>query len=137
MDVFTPLKRSVIMSRIRSIGNRETEVAFALRLRREGIAGWRRRVALYGKPDFIFPRERVAVFIDGCFWHHCPRHGKIPKAHRAYWRGKIVRNMERAKEVNRELRRQKWAVVRVWGCELGNKQRLKRKLQRLRALLGI
>ncbi len=137
VDVFTPLKRSRIMSLIRSVGNRETEGAFVLLLRREGIAGWRRKVALHGKPDFVFPRKRVAVFVDGCFWHHCPHHGKIPKTHRAYWREKIVRNMERAKEVNRELRRQKWGVVRIWGCELGSTQRLNRKLKRLHKLLEI
>lgn len=135
-DVFTPTKRSDIMARVRSFGNKETEVAFARVLRAEGIAGWRRGQAVFGKPDFVFWRGRVAVFVDGCFWHHCPRHGRIPKSRRKYWKAKILRNVERAKEVNRELRRGGWGVVRVWGCELKDNTRLARKLRRLRELLN-
>ncbi len=111
-------------------------MAFARVLRGEGIVGWRRGMGVFGKPDFVFLRGRVAVFVDGCFWHHCPRHGKIPKSRRKYWRAKIARNVERAKEVNRELRRAGWKVLRVWGCELRDRPRLMRKLRRLRGFLG-
>lgn len=135
-DVFTPQKRSEVMSRIRSAGNRETEVAFAKILRCEGIAGWRRNAPVFGKPDFVFRRERVVVFVDGCFWHHCPRHGKIPKTRQKYWREKILYNIDRARKVNRELRRSGWKVIRFWSCELKDRKRLPRKLRRLRELLG-
>ena len=134
-DVFTPRKRSEVMSLIRSVGNFETEMAFVKILRHERITGWRRKAAVFGKPDFVFRDKRVAVFIDGCFWHHCPRHGTIPKTRRKYWQSKIARNIERAREVNRELRRKGWKVVRLWSCELRDK-RLARKLRRLRELLG-
>ncbi len=136
-DVFTPEKRSEVMSRIRSSGNRETEVTFAGLLQCYHIHGWRRGAAVFGKPDFVFRRERIAVFVDGCFWHHCPRHGKIPKMRRKYWREKIFRNVDRAREVNLELRRNGWKVLRVWSCELKERRRLTRKLRRLRQLLDV
>jgi len=135
-DVFAPQKRSEVMSLIRSAGNQETELVFVKILRRERIAGWRRNASVFGKPDFVFWHNKVAIFVDGCFWHHCPRHGKIPKTRKKYWQKKIFRNVERAKEVNRELRCRGWKVIRVWSCELGD-QRLVRKLHRLRGLLGI
>lgn len=109
------------MSLIRSSGNRETEETFAKILRRHHICGW---------------RCGAAVFVDGCFWHYCPRHGKIPKTRRKYWREKILRNVERAREVNLELRRRGWKVLRIWSCELEDRQRLTRKLHRLRKFLG-
>lgn len=136
-DVFTPKKRSEVMSLIRSSGNRETEMAFARIMRRCHISGWRRNAAVYGKPDFVFRQEQVAVFIDGCFWHHCPRHGKIPKTRRKYWREKISYNTARAREVNRELRRNGWKVLRIWSCELKDRKRGLRKLRRLREFLDV
>ena len=68
-DVFTPAKRSEVMSRIRSRGNRATELALVKLMRAEGITGWRRQWPLHGKPDFVFPKARVAVFVDG--WLPC------------------------------------------------------------------
>ena len=68
-DVFTQAKRSEVMSRIRSRGNRDTELALAKLFRRHGITGWRRNQHVFGKPDFIFPKLHMAVFVDGCFWH--------------------------------------------------------------------
>ena len=67
------------MSRIRGRGNKDTEIALAKLLRANDISGWRRNQALIGKPDFIFRRERVAVFVDGCFWHGCPIHSNPAK----------------------------------------------------------
>jgi len=78
-DVFTKRKRSEVMARIRGRGNKDTEIALAKLLRANGISGWRRNQALIGKPDFIFRRERVAVFVDGCFWHGCPIHSSPAK----------------------------------------------------------
>ena len=135
-DVFTPSKRSEVMSLIRSAGNKETELTFAKVLRRCRISGWRRGAAVFGKPDFVFREGRVAVFIDGCFWHHCPRHGTIPKTRRKYWKQKLLRNIERAREVNRELRRGGWKVLRIWSCELRDHRRLPRKLRRLHDMLN-
>jgi DNA mismatch endonuclease, patch repair protein len=68
-DVFTKQKRSAVMSRIRGAGNRDTELRLITLFRANGITGWRRRHLLVGKPDFVFRREKMVVFVDGCFWH--------------------------------------------------------------------
>ena len=72
-DVHTPEKRSFNMSRVRCRGNKTTELVFVAILKSERITGWRRRYRIFGRPDFVFPKERIAVFVDGCFWHGCPR----------------------------------------------------------------
>jgi DNA mismatch endonuclease (patch repair protein) len=77
-DVFTKAKRSEVMSKIRGRGNRSTELEMVKLFRRHGITGWRRNQPVFGKPDFIFRRHKVAVFVDGCFWHGCPKHGRKP-----------------------------------------------------------
>jgi DNA mismatch endonuclease (patch repair protein) len=69
---------------------------------------------LPGKPDFIFPKQRLAVFVDGCFWHGCRWHCRMPKSRRNYWKPKIARNKKRDREVTRQLRRCGWKVFRVW-----------------------
>ena len=72
------------------------------------------RSKLPGKPDFVFPKPRLAVFVDGCFWHGCPKHATWPKTNRAFWRKKIARNRARDREVGHALRRMGWRVIRVW-----------------------
>jgi DNA mismatch endonuclease (patch repair protein) len=113
-DVFGRAKRSRVMAAIRSVGNRTTERALAAAFRRLGLKGWRRHVSLPGKPDFVFLKARLAVFVDGCFWHGCPKHGHWPKTNRRYWRRKLRRNAERDRAMTRELVRRGWRVVRVW-----------------------
>src|SRR5580658_526412 len=110
-DVFTPAKRSEVMSRIRGKGNRDTELRLIQIFRTHKITGWRRNHALFGKPDFVFRKARVAVFVDGCFWHGCPIHGTQPKNNAAFWRKKIARNVERDREVFRFLGKKGWRVV--------------------------
>ncbi len=78
VDVFTKQKRSQVMSRIRGSGNKETELALISLFKRRRITGWRRNQKVFGKPDFVFRSVRVAVFVDGCFWHGCPKHGTLP-----------------------------------------------------------
>ena len=94
-DVFSKTKRSEVMSRIRGRGNKDTEVALAKVFRRHKINGWRRNQKVFGKPDFIFPKLRLAVFVDGCFWHGCPKHGHKPKGNAAFWKNKFARNIAR------------------------------------------
>lgn len=79
-----------------------------------------RRVRSTGRvhPDFIFPRLRVAVFVDGCFWHGCPRHATQPKTNAKFWRDKIEGNRARDRLVTRQLHRSGWKVIRVWEHEL-------------------
>jgi DNA mismatch endonuclease (patch repair protein) len=69
------------------------------------------------RPDLVFPRERVAVFLDGCFWHGCPQHGSLPKTNAEYWMSKIARNQARDRNLNEVLRLHGWTVVRVWEHE--------------------
>jgi DNA mismatch endonuclease (patch repair protein) len=66
------------------------------------------------RPDIVFTRRKVAVFVDGCFWHCCPDHGNTPKANRAYWSPKLARNLARDQRVNSELGEAGWVVLRVW-----------------------
>src|SRR4051812_1613849 len=100
-DVFTREKRSDVMSRIRSTGNKETEIVFARLLRASGLCGWRRHTQLPGKPDFVFSKQRLAIFIDGCFWHACPKHFRMPQSNSNYWIKKIARNKERDRAVTK------------------------------------
>ena len=117
VDVFSPTKRSEVMSRIRSSGNKETELALIAFLREAGIVGWRRNVAIYGKPDFVFRQFKLAVFVDGCFWHGCPDHGSKPKNNAAWWARKFEQNRARDRRVQRHLETGGWTVVRVWEHE--------------------
>lgn len=110
--------RSELMARIRSRGNRSTELALMTLLRRNGVTGWRRHKAVFGRPDFVFAGRRLAVFVDGEFWHGHITRGRLPVTNRAYWRDKITRNRTRDRFVNRELRRRGWTVLRIWEHQL-------------------
>jgi DNA mismatch endonuclease (patch repair protein) len=113
-DVFTNSKRSEVMSRIRGRGNKDTELTLMKLLRTHSITGWRRHQPVFGKPDFVFPKLRVAVFVDGCFWHGCPQHGTRPKQNRKFWDTKLTRNRARDRQVTRKLRAEGWKVLRIW-----------------------
>ncbi len=132
MDTLTKRQRSVLMAKIRSRGNKATELELMRFLRRAGISGWRRNLPLPGKPDFTFRASRLVVFVDGCYWHGCSRHCRIPTSNRRYWLQKIARNKARDQVVNRTLRRAGWRVLRVWEHELAkkNQARLVRLIQR-------
>ena len=117
-DVFTPAKRSAVMALIRSRGNRATELCLIALMREHDLTGWRRNAPVFGKPDFVFRRERVAVFVDGCFWHGCPRHATTPSTNGTFWKAKLARNAARDREVTRSLRKDGWTVLRIWECAL-------------------
>ena len=134
-DVFTKAKRSQVMSRIRGRGNKETELALAKLLRAACITGWRRHTSLLGRPDFTFRKERVVVFVDGCFWHGCPKHSNMPASNRAFWTKKLTGNKERDRLVTRALRQRGWRVLRVWEHDLKRKNQA-RSVERIRMLLS-
>src|SRR6185436_3740830 len=117
-DVFTKAKRSEVMSRIRGRGNKETEIALAILLRKNGISGWRRHLLLCGRPDFAFPRHRIAVFVDGCFWHGFPKHSNMPANNRALWGKNLSANKTRDNLVTRTLKKNGWRVLRIWEHDL-------------------
>jgi len=131
-DVFTKSKRSEVMSRIRSRGNKATELELAKIFRANRITGWRRNQPVFGRPDFVFRKVRVAVFVDGCFWHGCPQHATKPRTNAAFWRKKFAANKARDLVVNRTLRKARWKVVRIWEHELERKH-LPKALRKLRA----
>lgn len=137
-DVFTPEKRSAVMALIRSNGNLATELQMIALFRAHGITGWRRGQNLFGKPDFVFRRERVAVFVDGCFWHGCPQHATRPATRAEWWAAKLARNRERDRLVTRTLRKAGWRVVRVWECALPRKgwRRMARRIERTLQIWG-
>lgn len=120
-DVFTKAQRSQVMSRIRGRGNKDTELALAKAMRANGIAGWRRNQRVFGKPDFVFRKARVVVFVDGCFWHGCPRHSNLPASNRAFWKRKFSANKRRDTLVTRTLRSQGWRVLRIWEHDLAKR----------------
>jgi DNA mismatch endonuclease (patch repair protein) len=126
------MTRSELMSRIRSRGNKDTEVALAKFFRRNKITGWRRNQKIFGKPDFIFPKLKLAIFVDGCFWHGCPKHETKPRSNPTFWKNKFARNKARDVLVTRALRRANWRVLRIWEHEFAKKNelRLLRRLQR-------
>jgi DNA mismatch endonuclease, patch repair protein len=113
-DIWSRKKRSEVMSLIRGKDNKETEQTLVALLKRDKITGWRRHLPLPGKPDFAFPRLKVAVFVDGCFWHGCPKCYTRPKTNRKFWDKKREDNMARDLRVNCQLRRQGWKVIRIW-----------------------
>jgi len=134
MDRISKEARSRNMARIKSRGNRTTEKRLRALLAAHGFRGWHVQPQLDGNPDFAFPRLRVAVFVDGCFWHGCAHCGHIPKSNQKYWKAKISRNMQRDRSNTRRLRRLGWSVVRFWEHELKGNAR-SNALRRLRRVL--
>ncbi|MEQ9244500.1 MAG: very short patch repair endonuclease, partial [Nitratireductor sp.] len=111
-DVLTEKQRSYCMSQIRG---RNTGPEMKLR-RVLWRAGLRYRLAskLPGRPDIVFPRQKVAIFVDGCFWHACPKHRIMPKSNARFWADKIERTVRRDREVNTRLSDLGWTVLRFW-----------------------
>ncbi|WP_096361786.1 very short patch repair endonuclease [Sulfuricaulis limicola] len=124
-DVFSSQKRSAIMARIRGRENKRTELALVGILRRNKITGWRRHQPLFGRPDFVFHQQRLVLFVDGCFWHCCPKHATQPGSNRAFWMRKLQRNRARDRLVNQTLRKAGWKVVRIWQHDLTRKNEVR------------
>jgi DNA mismatch endonuclease (patch repair protein) len=129
----TPV-RSSIMAAIKGKSNKSTEWALRSALVRAGIRGWRLHASeLPGKPDFYFYDEQLAVFVDGCFWHGCPRCGHIPKTRSAFWEAKFLRNKARDRSTERQLRQLGIRVMRVWEHSLKRQHEIIRIVRRIEA----
>lgn len=113
-DVFSKRKRSKVMAAIKSNRNKDTELKLISIFRANGIKGWRRNQKILGKPDFVFRREYLVVFVDGCFWHGCVKHSRHPTSNFDYWSAILTRNRQRDKAVVNVLRRIGSKVVRLW-----------------------
>jgi len=148
-DVFSTKKRSEVMSRIRGRGNVTTEMAMIAIFREAGIKGWRRHVEMRPRlapedrsraakrgrirvrPDFIFRRARLALFIDGCFWHGCPQHATKPRQNAEFWSLKLQANVQRDAAHTRALVLAGWRVLRIWEHELRQPVELRTRLEKL------
>ena len=130
-DKFSPEKRSYLMAQTRKRGNKSREIAMVNLLRALHITGWRRHQPLIENPDFTFYKQRVIIFVDGCFWHVCPKHSNAPINNVPYWEKKLKGNAERDRRVSRELRKQGWRVLRIWEHELKNPKGIARKITRV------
>lgn len=122
-DIFSESERSIIMSKVRSSGNKSTELKLIDVFAEYHIVGWRRKYNVKGHPDFVFPKQKVAVFVDGCFWHGHDCRNTRPLANAEYWNKKRMRNMQHDKEVTLLFQKRGWQVIRVWECELKKKNR--------------
>lgn len=118
-DNLTPEDRQKTMRAVKGKGTRLEKRLFSM-LAQMGLRGWKKNVdSIIGKPDVGFVSQRIAIFVDGCFWHgcrHCKR--KLPKTNRKYWKHKIKKNISLAKSYNRRLRADGWTVIRVWEHEI-------------------
>ena len=118
MDTISKKARSDLMARVKSTKNKSTEIRLAKALRRSGLNGWRRHQKIVGRPDFLFKSAKIAIFVDGCFWHGCQTCGRIPKENRDFWTKKISTNKARDIVVNKALRKLGYKVIRIWECRL-------------------
>lgn len=119
MDKFDRPTRSRIMASVRSKGNKSTEWRLRAFLIQSGISGWQVHASgIVGKPDFVFLEQKLAVFVNGCFWHMCPQCCRLPATKKQYWHTKIETNAKRDKLAYKTLRELGWSVIVVWEHEL-------------------
>ena len=130
-DVFSKAERSEIMKRVKSSGNKSTEIELIRYFELHHITGWRRHYDVKGHPDFVFPRKKIAIFVDGCFWHGHDCRNTRPSDNAEYWTKKRQRNVNHDKEVTARFISRGWTVIRIWECEFKKKNRtiLDQKLQ--------
>jgi DNA mismatch endonuclease (patch repair protein) len=145
-DRLTKAKRSALMARIRPSGNRSTELRVATIMRKARISGWRRhatvrvampsalntavRASVVVRPDFVFWIHRVAIFVDGCFWHGCPKHYSRPTNNELFWKKKVRANKDRDRRVTRVMRLGGWSVVRLWEHDLESPGHVLRQIRK-------
>nr|VFJ54090.1 MAG: T/G mismatch-specific endonuclease [Candidatus Kentron sp. DK] len=115
-DRLTPEQRRRCMSRVRG-RNTKPEVLLRRVLWAQG-ARYRLHAKLPGRPDLVFRGKRLAVFVDGCFWHGCPIHGEIPASNREFWEKKLGDNIARDRRIDAELSEMGWRVLRIWVHEI-------------------
>ena len=132
-DIFEKEKRSKIMSAVHSKKNKTTEIRLIKIFKENDIIGWRRNYKVKGHPDFVFPDKKIAIFVDGCFWHGHDCRNTRPADNAEYWQKKRERNMRHDKEITTLFENRGWTVIRIWECELKKKnfERLKEKLKKL------
>lgn len=123
-DVFNNEKRSDIMSKVRSKNNKSTELKLIQIFEENNIKGWRRNYPVKGHPDFVFLDKKIAIFVDGCFWHGHDCRNTRPSDNAEYWNKKREHNMKHDKKVTALFEQRGWTVIRIWECELKKKNRI-------------
>lgn len=113
VDVFDKEKRSEVMSRVKS-KNTKPELILRSALYRAGLRGYRVKTKLPGSPDVAFTKRKLAIFVDGCFWHGCPECYSVPETNKEFWKNKLVENQERDAKVTNNLEKMGWKVIRLW-----------------------
>lgn len=124
-DVYSKETRSEIMRRVKSSGNKSTELQLISFFHDHGINGWRRHYKVKGHPDFIFPKQKIAIFVDGCFWHGHDCRNTRPSDNAEYWEKKRSRNIEHDRAITDRFEERGWVVIRIWECELKKKNQTK------------
>lgn len=131
-----PAKRSTTMAAIRGKHNRSTELRLRMLLVKTGMRGWRlHHKDLPGKPDFYFQKAKLAIFVDGCYWHGCPKCGHIPKTRTAFWEAKIKRNQQRDKMKCLEIRKLGIKSIRIWEHELKGQENLNKVVEKINKVI--
>lgn len=130
-DIYDKEKRSNLMKKVRSKGNKSTELKLIEIFHENDIHGWRRNYPARGHPDFVFLANHVAVFVDGCFWHGHDCRNTRPKENAEFWAAKRAKNIYHDKLVTASFERRGWKVMRIWECELkkANRPALIKRLQ--------
>jgi DNA mismatch endonuclease (patch repair protein) len=136
-DNLTKAQRRKNMQSIKSNKNKSTELRVMEIFRDFSITGWKINYQIYGKPDFVFLEHKLAVFVDGCFWHGCEQHCRVPEDNQEYWINKINHNIERDKFVTKQLEINGWTVIRLWEHELKEKDLNIRKLAHIKAIISL
>lgn len=122
-DIFTSEKRSAVMKAVKSRNTKTTELKMIEIFKELHIIGWRRTYPLIGKPDFVFPKKRIVIFVDGCFWHGHDCRNVTPSDNAEFWEAKRLYNKKHDEEVTQTLVQRNWTVIRIWECELKKKNR--------------
>ena len=122
-DIFTPEKRSDVMKAVKSRNTKTTELKMIEIFKELHIIGWRRTYPLIGKPDFVFSKKRIVIFVDGCFWHGHNCRNVTPSDNAEFWEAKRLYNKKHDEEVTQTLVQKNWTVIRIWECELKKKNR--------------
>jgi len=127
-DTFTKEVRSKIMAKVKS-ENTVPEIMLRKQLYSKGVRYRINYRSLEGNPDVVIPSKKIAIFIDGCFWHKCPKCFGLPDSNKEYWRKKIEKNVERDKKANKALKLKGWRVIRIWEHEI--RKDLERSVKRI------
>lgn len=106
------------MRQIKSKKNKSTEIRLIEIFKKNNVIGWKRNYPVRGHPDFVFLKCRIAVFVDGCFWHGHDCRNTRPKTNKEFWQKKRERNIKHDQEITELFEKRGWTVVRIWECEL-------------------